>query len=76
VIERRPQDRIFRAVPGMTAFERGDERLAIEHRREILGGDALVELGWSLPEAERALAGVDPDLPVEERVRLALREAA
>ncbi len=35
--------------------------------------DALVELGWSAAEAEQALATVDPDLPVEERVRAALR---
>jgi Holliday junction DNA helicase RuvA len=38
--------------------------------------DALVELGYTLPEAERALADVDPDLAPEERVRLALRKAA
>ncbi|MBM3678531.1 MAG: Holliday junction branch migration protein RuvA [Actinobacteria bacterium] len=38
--------------------------------------DALVELGWSPAEAEHALAAVDPDLPAEERVRLALRGAA
>jgi Holliday junction DNA helicase RuvA len=38
--------------------------------------EALVELGWSLADAEQALAAVDPDLPVEERVRHALRGAA
>jgi Holliday junction DNA helicase RuvA len=38
--------------------------------------EALVELGWSLVEAEQALAAVDPDLPPEDRVRLALRSAA
>jgi holliday junction DNA helicase RuvA len=38
--------------------------------------EALVELGYSLVEAEQALAGVDPDLAPEERVRLALRQAA
>jgi Holliday junction DNA helicase RuvA len=38
--------------------------------------DALVELGWSLLDAERALAEVDPSLPVEEQVRNALRQAA
>jgi Holliday junction DNA helicase RuvA len=37
--------------------------------------DALVELGYSVVEAEQALAAVDPDLPPEERVRLALRAA-
>src|SRR4030095_8604403 len=38
--------------------------------------DALVELGYSVVEAEQALAAIDPDLPAEERVRLALRQAA
>ena len=38
--------------------------------------DALVELGYSVIEAERALAEVDSDLAPEERVRLALRRAA
>jgi Holliday junction resolvasome RuvABC DNA-binding subunit len=38
--------------------------------------DALVELGFTVQDAERALAGVDPELPAEERVRLALRQAA
>ncbi|MDF2750061.1 MAG: Holliday junction helicase RuvA [Gaiellaceae bacterium] len=38
--------------------------------------DALVELGYSVAEAEQALASVDPDLPAEERVRLVLRQAA
>jgi Holliday junction DNA helicase RuvA len=37
--------------------------------------DALVELGYSVAEAEQALAAVDADLPPEERVRLALRAA-
>lgn len=43
---------------------------------ELVARDALVELGYSLVEAEQALAGVDPGLPVEERVREALRSAA
>ena len=38
--------------------------------------DALVELGYSVVEAEQALARTDPDLPAEERVRDALRSAA
>jgi Holliday junction DNA helicase RuvA len=42
----------------------------------VTARDALVELGYSLAEAEQALAGIDPDLPAEERVRLALRSAA
>lgn len=43
---------------------------------DLVARDALVELGYSLVEAEHALATVDPDLPAEERVRLALRSAA
>jgi Holliday junction DNA helicase RuvA len=37
--------------------------------------DALVELGFTMPEAEQRLASVDPDLPPAERVRLALKAA-
>ena len=42
----------------------------------VLARDALVELGWSLLDAERALAGIDDTLPVEEQVRNVLRKAA
>ena len=42
----------------------------------VVARDALVELGFSPVDAERALAEVDPDLPAEERVRRALRGAA
>jgi Holliday junction DNA helicase RuvA len=42
----------------------------------VVARDALVELGWTLLDAERALADVDGDLPPEERVRLALKKAA
>ena len=42
----------------------------------LVARDALVELGYSIVDAERALADVDPELPAEERVRLALRGAA
>jgi holliday junction DNA helicase RuvA len=38
--------------------------------------EALVELGYSIVEAERALAEVDSQLAPEERVRQALRRAA
>ncbi|HEY3921933.1 MAG TPA: Holliday junction branch migration protein RuvA [Gaiellaceae bacterium] len=42
----------------------------------LLAREALVELGWSVVDAERALAAVDDDLPVEEQVRAALKQAA
>ncbi|MFL5961175.1 MAG: Holliday junction branch migration protein RuvA [Gaiellaceae bacterium] len=44
--------------------------------RHVVARDALVELGWSLLDAERALSDLDPGLPPEERVRLALKRAA
>ena len=43
--------------------------------RELVARDALVELGYTVAEAERALAGTDPELAPEERVRQALRAA-
>jgi holliday junction DNA helicase RuvA len=42
----------------------------------VVARDALVELGYSVIEAETALAPIDPELPPEERVREALRSAA
>jgi holliday junction DNA helicase RuvA len=46
------------------------------HRPDLVARDALVELGWSVVEAEQALARTDPDAAPEERVRQALRQAA
>jgi holliday junction DNA helicase RuvA len=42
----------------------------------LVARDALVELGYTVTDAERVLAETDPDLPPEERVREALRRAA
>jgi Holliday junction DNA helicase RuvA len=42
---------------------------------ELVARDALVELGYSVVEAERALAVTDPEAPPEERVRQALKAA-
>jgi Holliday junction DNA helicase RuvA len=42
----------------------------------IVARDALVELGYALVDAESVLAAIDSALPPEERVRLALRQAA
>ena len=44
--------------------------------QHVVARNALVELGWTVVDAERALAEVDHDLPPEERVRLALKRAA
>jgi Holliday junction DNA helicase RuvA len=42
----------------------------------VVAREALVELGYTVLEADRALAAVDSELPPEERVRAALRSAA
>jgi holliday junction DNA helicase RuvA len=42
----------------------------------LVARDALVELGFTVVDAERALAEIDPELAPEERVKLALRGAA
>ena len=57
-------------VASADALAIGGEHTSLDAR------NALVELGWSVVEAEQALASVDPELPAEERVRLALRQAA
>jgi Holliday junction DNA helicase RuvA len=41
----------------------------------LVARDALVELGYTVAEAEQRLAAVDPDLPPADRVRAALRAA-
>jgi len=78
----------FQAIPGVGL--KTAQRVVLELKEKLPlveagaeageGGltarDALVELGWNLVDAERALAGVDPALPVEEQVRQALRQAA
>jgi Holliday junction DNA helicase RuvA len=81
----------FQAIPGIgkKTAERivlelkeklGDPALAPapdgSGEQHVVARDALVELGWTLLDAERALAEVDADLPPEERVRLALKKAA
>jgi Holliday junction DNA helicase RuvA len=77
----------FQAIPGIGL--KTAQRVVLELKEKLTlvdaaaddgagltARDALVELGWSLVDAERALADVDPSLPVEEQVRNALRQAA
>jgi Holliday junction DNA helicase RuvA len=49
---------------------------ATEPDEHVVARDALVELGYSLVDAERALAETDADAAPAERVRQALRRAA
>jgi Holliday junction DNA helicase RuvA len=77
----------FQAIPGIGL--KTAQRVVLELKEKLVGldiggpdtadltaRDALVELGWSLVDAERALADVDADMPIEEQVRHALRAAA
>lgn len=76
----------FQAIPGIG--KKTAERIVLELKEKIVESadplsttdltarQALVELGYSVVDAERALADVDSDLPVEEQVRAALRRAA
>lgn len=77
----------FEAIPGIG--KKTAQRVVLELKEKLGSGavapaaggrlsarDALVELGYSLVDAEQALHGVDPELPVDEQVRRALRRAA
>lgn len=80
----------FLAIPGIG--KKTAERIVLELRgsvdaegapatpadgeAELAARDALVELGFSLVDAERALAEIDTDLPEAERVRRALQRVA
>ncbi len=80
----------FMAIPGIG--KKTAERIVLELKEKLGAGapdvitpmsdshndarDALMELGYTLVDAERALADTDPDLPAEERVRMALKRAA
>ena len=52
------------------------EPTPLKSKPHLVARDALVELGYSVVEAEAALAGTDPEAPPEERVREALKKAA
>jgi holliday junction DNA helicase RuvA len=79
----------FEAIPGIG--KKTAQRVVLELKEKVgavdipapetrpdslVARDALVELGYSVVDAERALADVDPVLPAEERVRVALKKAA
>ena len=74
----------FQAIPGVGL--KTAQRVVLELKAKLADAsfasgegltarDALVELGWALLDAERALADVDESLPVEEQVSHAFRQA-
>jgi Holliday junction DNA helicase RuvA len=78
----------FQAIPGIG--RKTAERIVLELKErvgaaadiaptaaapDVVARAALVELGYSLLEADQALARTDPELPPEERVRQALKTA-
>jgi len=76
----------FEAIPGIG--KKTAQRVVLELKeklgtavdapvsRDLVARDALIELGFSLVDADRVLARIDPELSPEEQVRRALREAA
>ncbi len=54
----------------------GDEEAVEDGDTHVVARDALVELGYSLVDAEAILSKIDPTLAPEEQVRQALRQAA
>lgn len=74
-IGRKTAERVVLELREKLAADAGPIPLPSARGGESVARDALVELGFSPLEAERALAGTDPDLPAEERVRQALRAA-
>jgi Holliday junction DNA helicase RuvA len=74
----------FEAIPGIG--RKTAQRVILELREKLgdvispagpsLARDALVELGWSMLDAERALQSIDESLSIEDQVRAALKQAA
>jgi Holliday junction DNA helicase RuvA len=72
-IGRKTAQRVVLELKGSLATE---TEPTAEGDGHVVARDALVELGYTVVDAESVLADIDPALPPEERVRLALRQAA
>ena len=73
-IGRKTAQRVVLELKGSLALE--PEEPSADGDGHVVARDALVELGYSVGDAESVLAAIDPGLPPEERVRQALRQAA
>ncbi len=74
-IGKKTAERVVLELKEKLAGDLGPIQLAPSRGSDSVARDALVELGFSPAEAEQALAGTDPELAPEERVRQALRAA-
>jgi holliday junction DNA helicase RuvA len=72
-IGRKTAQRVVLELKGSLATETEPDAEGGGH---VVARDALVELGYTVVDAESVLADIDPGLPPEERVRMALRQAA
>ncbi|MDQ2983708.1 MAG: Holliday junction branch migration protein RuvA [Actinomycetota bacterium] len=74
-IGKKTAQRVVLELKEKLAGDTGGEAIPLTQKPHHVAREALVELGYSLVEAEEALAATDPELPPEERVRQALRAA-
>jgi Holliday junction DNA helicase RuvA len=72
-VGRKTAQRVVLELKGTLA---GDADAEVGADGHLVARDALVELGYTVADAETALSAIDDELPPEERVRLALRQAA
>lgn len=75
-IGKKTAERIVLELKEKLAAEAVAPVAAVEAEEHVVARDALVELGYSVADAERALAATDREASPEERVRQALRRAA
>ncbi|MEI7759946.1 MAG: Holliday junction branch migration protein RuvA [Thermoleophilia bacterium] len=75
-IGKKTAERIVLELKDKVSFAGDEQVVAVGEAppAHLVARDALVELGYTVLEAEQRLAGVDTELPPAERVRLALRE--
>lgn len=75
-IGRKTAQRVVLELKGSLPTEDVDAAVDGDGDGYLVARDALVELGYTLADADTALSSVDDELPPEERVRLVLRKAA
>jgi Holliday junction DNA helicase RuvA len=76
-VGKRVAERVIVDLKDKVGLGANDEATAFLSTPGIMGGDeallALVSLGYSVQDAGAKLQGIDPSLPLEDRVKLALQ---